>query len=324
MQKRKADDLLKEKDVKRERVDSSGGLSDNAAKKTEPPIPYRGTARPLHAQSSSRPISKSAGSTPTPSGPIKPSSDLVKAPVASTPTAPAPAPRGFAAILARGQAASQSAATQSFGAIKHKPVEKLSRKERIAKEKEEQLAAAAKAKAAGAASKAKPGPNGSMKSAQSKSTEKQSDKSKREAVDLGYKGTARSVTEPTYKGTAHLAKSHSAKPKPYDSSRLGADRSRSTSATASARRNNKGARRSGYTSYSSAEEDDESGGYGSDASSDMEAGFNDVEYEERAALRAAMQDDAAELAFERQLKTDKERRKAALARLSAERAKKRA
>jgi hypothetical protein len=51
----------------------------------------------------------------------------------------------------------------------------------------------------------------------------------------------------------------------------------------------------------------------SDGSSDMEAGAFDIEREEQAALRAAKEDDAKELALEMKLKREKEaRRKSAI------------
>lgn len=59
------------------------------------------------------------------------------------------------------------------------------------------------------------------------------------------------------------------------------------------------------------EEDDagEEGGYGSDASSDMEAGLMDIDEEEAAALRKAKEDDARELALENKLKREKEEKR---------------
>ena len=54
--------------------------------------------------------------------------------------------------------------------------------------------------------------------------------------------------------------------------------------------------------------DDDGYGY-SDESSDMEAGLDDIDMEEQKALRAAKEDDAKELAYETQLKREKEERK---------------
>ena len=57
--------------------------------------------------------------------------------------------------------------------------------------------------------------------------------------------------------------------------------------------------------YGEGDEDD----YGSDASSDMEAGAFDIDEEESKALKAAREDDAKELALENQLKREKEERR---------------
>lgn len=60
---------------------------------------------------------------------------------------------------------------------------------------------------------------------------------------------------------------------------------------------------------SEAEDYDEGNEYESDQSSDMEAGMDDIDMEEAAALRAAKLDDAKELALENDLKRDKEERR---------------
>src|SRR6201999_282952 len=61
--------------------------------------------------------------------------------------------------------------------------------------------------------------------------------------------------------------------------------------------------------YGEDEEDD----YGSDASSDMEAGLDDMDAEEQRALRYAKEEDAREQALENRLKREKEvKRKQAL------------
>jgi hypothetical protein len=309
LQKRKADDHIKEKDAKRERIGEASTPSENVIKKLEPSTVYRGTARSLDSQSSFKsvvpPTKPAVPKKPLPV-PVKPS------PARVAPAPPAVAPRGFAAILARGQAASQSVASQSFGAIKHKASE--NRKDRITREREEQTTnSKSKGKATIDKHANKTATNQSRKSTPSdlKGTEKRGEKPKREPVELGYKGTAKPM-ESTYKGTANFAKS-----KLLGSSKYNSDRSRSNSATASGRRSDD-TRRSRYDYYSEEEGYDE---YASDQSSDMEAGFLDVEGEERAALRAAIYDDAEELALERGLKSEKEKRKAALARLAAERAK---
>lgn len=64
---------------------------------------------------------------------------------------------------------------------------------------------------------------------------------------------------------------------------------------------------------------DEEDDYGSDASSDMEAGAFDIDQEEQKALRQAREDDAAELALENQLKREKEERRKRLMSLASKR-----
>jgi hypothetical protein len=58
--------------------------------------------------------------------------------------------------------------------------------------------------------------------------------------------------------------------------------------------------------------EDEQDDYGSDASSDMEAGLDDMDAEEQRALRVAKEEDAREQALENRLKREKEDRKQAL------------
>lgn len=70
------------------------------------------------------------------------------------------------------------------------------------------------------------------------------------------------------------------------------------------------------------DEDDEVGdeaGYGSDVSSDMEAGAFDIDEEEAAAGRKAKEDDARELALENKLKREKEERRRKLQALADKR-----
>ena len=70
-----------------------------------------------------------------------------------------------------------------------------------------------------------------------------------------------------------------------------------------------------YDDYLGTDEEDvgedveDEGGYGTDESSDMEAGAFDIDREEQTALKKAKQDDAKELALERQLAREKEERR---------------
>lgn len=56
-------------------------------------------------------------------------------------------------------------------------------------------------------------------------------------------------------------------------------------------------------------DEEDQGDYGSDVSSDMEAGAFELDEEETQTLRAAKEDDARELALEQRLKREKEERR---------------
>ena len=87
--------------------------------------------------------------------------------------------------------------------------------------------------------------------------------------------------------------------------------------TSSRSRHNQGRpeRMTKYEEYLATDEEDASDlvhdeeDYASDASSDMEAGLNDLDLEEQRALREAKQDDAREAAIENTLKREKEERR---------------
>ena len=88
-----------------------------------------------------------------------------------------------------------------------------------------------------------------------------------------------------------------------------------TSSTRSKHNQGHSERKTRYDEYLATDEEDASdivedeGDYGSDASSDMEAGLNDLDLEEQRALREAKQDDAREAAIENKLKREKEERR---------------
>ena len=109
----------------------------------------------------------------------------------------------------------------------------------------------------------------------------------------------------SYKGTMGLSASRPAKPLPkrkkYDEY-LGTDEEDVSD---------------DMDGYGEDEEDD----HGSEASSDMEAGLDDMDAEEQRALRAAKEEDARELALENRLKREKEERRRALQSLAEKRRK---
>lgn len=271
-------------------------------------IPYRGTAN----------VRPTTSSTIAPASAAKPMPNQAPAPTNKAPSVPAAAPKkgSYAEILARAKAAQE--AKTAIGSIKHKPVEKLAKKERPA-----QLAAAKGAQPAGAKSKqplAKDnkvsGPGRSRSPEKPKAKGAEPVKEKRKPLDLGYTGTMRpKPAEPAYKGTMGL--SAAARRSGYDSDRSRpVDRSRSTSSTAKAAP--KG--RYTYASYSDEEEEDDDGA--SDVSSDMEAAAWDLEEEEQMSLRVAKKEDEEALAEENRLKREKAEKKKKLEQLAASAAKK--
>ncbi|KAK4540775.1 hypothetical protein LTR36_008852 [Oleoguttula mirabilis] len=198
--------------------------------------------------------------------------------------------KGFAAMLEKAKAAEAAAKTAGGGGIKHKAVEKLSRRERerIRDEALAQQKAARKGQLA-QANRSKSGtPNGAAKP------------SLREKVpESTYKGTMKkAVVEPVaYKGTMGKVRSG---PQPAPKKGRAQDKY------------------GGYASWSdlddAEEEPDEPDDY--DSEDDMEGGFDDLEAEETAALRVARKEDQQALEEEEQLKREKLERKKRLEALS--------
>lgn len=201
------------------------------------------------------------------------------------------AKRGFASILEKAKAAQDAAKASNSGAgIVHKPAERLSKKDRL-RMREEALAQR-KAGKAGQPDRSRSGtPLGAKSStitSHSKDMIFKGTAKKKTAVPLSYKGTMRA------EGTAAKA----APPK-------------------------KGAPKDEYGGYASwsdlddAEDldEEEEEDYGSD-SDDMEGGFDDLQAEEMAALRAAKKEDDEALEEEARLKKEKMERQRRLQALS--------
>ncbi|KAJ5347140.1 Chromatin SPT2 [Penicillium brevicompactum] len=248
--------------------------SSSANSKPLPPKP----AAPNPAVKGNSSAATRAGSTP-------------KVAAKPTPAAAAaqskPPPKGsFAAIMAQAKAAQDKAPVQ-VGMLKHQagPKERLSKIERKKRQEEEQ----AKEKQARSGKKAVPGVSSKDKPARQRGTE-----------ELSYKGTAKPTQTPeppTYRGTAGLPSKRGAYDRRHQS------------------------RNSRQNEYLATDEEDEGdyGGYGgyddyySDASSDMEAGMDDVDREEAAALKFAKREDEEELRQEMAAKKEKLARMAELA-----------
>lgn len=206
-------------------------------------------------------------------------------------------------MLERAKAAQESA--KPLGLIKHHKTEKISRKER----ERLQAEAAAEAKkgkaAAGRVSKA-----GDRSRDTTPATGKAGAVQKeKKPVEVGYKGTMRPVSnQPAYRGTVQSGKSKA-------NTKYGGSRS--------------GGRDNGYARWSDEEEmmedddvDEEEDDIDS-ASSDMEAGMDEIDREEFTSAKIARTEDEEALRLENELKRQKLERKKKLEQLQAAAAKKR-
>ncbi|OJD32840.1 proteophosphoglycan ppg4 [Diplodia corticola] len=284
-------------------------------------MPYRGTAQPSGSAVARKPttyasVAKSGPSTnaaaakPVPKPVTKPAPAVSAAPAAS---GPAPKKGSYQEILARAKAAQQE--KPPVGAIKHKPLEKLTKKEKLAlQEKNKQAAAAAKDPKLALKQGLKPGLKGPAKGVDAKAGE--AVKEKKKAPDLGYQGTMRgtmrpAAKEPAYQGTMHKGAAAARRP--------GLDRGdRSRSGSLGPRPMEKR-----YRYYEDDDEEEEEN-YDSEGSSDMEAGIFDVDQEEQMSLRVARKEDEEALREEEALKRKKLERKQMLERMNSQAKKKRA
>lgn len=254
------------------------------SKPAPPPAAPKKTAANITKRDPSKPVARN-GALAT-SGPPKPAvAAKPVAPKKEGPPAKAPPKGSFADIMAQAKA-KQETNPNPVGGLKNKHVERekvswVEHKRRQTEAKRE-----AKARSAGRPYKPLPGskpPKPARKTAS--------------PVEPSYKGTAKPTPKapemPAYRGTAGLASNR--------------------------KHNDRGKRR--MNEYLGTDEEDEGdyGGYDdyySDASSDMEAGFDDQETEEAAALRFARQEDEKEQRMEeaaKQAKLERQKKLAALA-----------
>ncbi|CAG8371422.1 unnamed protein product [Penicillium salamii] len=257
------------------------------------PRPVSNTnSRPVPSKPAlSKPPSKSNASSATKAAP--PSKVAAKPAPAAAPVPSKPPPKGsFAAIMAQAKAAQDKAPVQ-VGMFKHQagPKERLSKVERKRRQEEE----LAKEKEARSGKKPAPGSGGSAKDKIGR---------KRDTEGPSYKGTAKPTQTPeppSYRGTAGLPSNRGSHDRRHQS------------------------RNSRQNEYLGTDEEDEGdyGGYGgyddyySDASSDMEAGMDDVDREEAAALKYAKREDEEELRQEMAAKKEKLERQRKLAALAS-------
>lgn len=216
------------------------------------------------------------------------SSNAVKPP-------PKPPQKGsYAEIMARAKEAQQSKAPSQIGMITHKSTEKV-RTSKLAERKREDQ-----------------------------------EKAKAPVQGQSSKSQANGKVDPRRRSASPVKKGDSAKPPRGPKPPLHAPAYRGTMGQAPrrARDDPNSKKPSRYDDYLGTDEEDEDdyGGYGggdgyySDQSSvDMEAGVDDIDEEERAADRAAREDDARELALENKLKREKLERKQKLAAMAQKR-----
>ncbi|KAF2238103.1 hypothetical protein EV356DRAFT_564295 [Viridothelium virens] len=283
--------------LKRKAENGNDDVQRKAAKTDLSSLGDRNTPKPrpaanVNSLSSRTPSFQGTAKSTTP----KPANSNIAGSSASASTAPK---SRYLATLEKAKAA--QAAKSSVGIIKHKPIERLQKKDRLA----------LKAEASGRKKPhaAKPAP--SSKDTRNGVKSEDASKVRPKPAESGYKGTMRpSAAAPTaYKGTMRASAStpNLAKGRP--------------SAPDKTRSKEKG-RMAGYASYSEAdsyddeddeelEEEEEEGGHGSDMSSDMEAGMDDVFDEEQLSLRVARKEDDEALKEENELRARKEARKRA-------------
>ncbi|KAK6005078.1 hypothetical protein QM012_007857 [Aureobasidium pullulans] len=307
--KRKADDAASNSKPKVARTDTNTSRSEQNTSLAPPPsrsttsspaqralvpppkaaIPYRGSGPSAKVQTTTKPST-------TQSAPVRPSAVST-----TSSTVSAPAKGGYLAVL---EAAKQNAeAAKLAGQIKHKPVEKLTKKDR--QRLVEEARAAQKGKPL--SKDAKAGLKARGKSAEPLVDAKSGipAKDKRKPVEVAYKGTMRSnaPAAPAYRGTMGGPGGAAARkplPNPSASSRSGYGAGRR------------------YASYSDEEEDEDDeleDDY--ESGSDMEAGVDEMYEEEEASARIARREDALALAEENELKRQKLERKRKLEELAS-------
>ncbi|KAI5268878.1 hypothetical protein E4T47_07472 [Aureobasidium subglaciale] len=309
--KRKAEDAASDFKPKVARTDTNTSRFESNASRAPPPsrsttsspaqratlpppkaaIPYRGSGPSTKTQ----PTPKIATASPAPTRPPTTSITPVSASASTK--------GGYLAVLER--AKQNAEAAKLAGQIKHKPVEKLTKKDRLRLVEE-----------ARAAAKGKPLANRDTKAGlkgRGKSVEPLADpktnapsKDKKKPVEVAYKGTMRAnaPAAPVYRGTmggpgGAAARKPIAKAQAPSRSGYGAGRR--------------------YASYSDEEEEEEDDEPEDDyeSGSDMEAGVDDLYEEEQASARIAKREDAIALAEENELKRQKAEKKRKLEALAS-------
>jgi len=283
--KRKAEEISTERPVKLPRP----GLSLQTDRNGQKPIKLNGN------------VTTSPATSKTASG----LSSIQNAQLSANAPAKAPAKGSYAEIMARAKQAQSSKTPSGLGMIKHQTTEKVKHSKLAERKKEDQQKGKVPIPAPGQSGR--PGLNGKVDP-------------RRRSVSPVKKGEQARLKQPKVpSGPLHGPPQAKAAAPAY----------RGTMGQAPKKsREEMRKKQSKYDDYlgTDEEEDDfieDDGGYGygrdepdyySDESSDMEGGFDDVEKEERLALKAAKDDDQRELELEMRLKKEKQDRLTALAR----------
>ncbi|KAG5943463.1 hypothetical protein E4U59_000334 [Claviceps monticola] len=304
--KRRADEDLRKNDFKAPRVVPSGAVS---AKPKAPQGQYTGSARPSSTTLGSKP----ASSVPN-LAKDEVSSRLSQTPAAAATTTRPPKKGSFAEILARGQRA--QAVMGQVGKIQHKKVEKGA----VKKSRDELPPSSTPAKGRAAASG---GYAGTAKPAQRVGDKGVAARPLAVGRGKGKAATAVAAAEAARKlkraASATTGYTGTARPKPDSQVRKG-DVPRGGALLTVPRHTVPKSKREeddydeeldDFIEYDD-EEDDAGGpryGYASDGSSDMEAGLEDIDHEERRAEYIGRREDLEEERLEKTLKSAKEERK---------------
>ncbi|ETI25803.1 hypothetical protein G647_02578 [Cladophialophora carrionii CBS 160.54] len=295
--------------VKRKAEDGSPKLPEklikpNPISTTTNRVTHRPAAPPLNAPKPANEKSEKSSFAPRPK--LEATADIPARVGTASITPPTTVPKGpakgsYAELMARAKQAQTEKAQQSqVGMIKHQPTHR----ERVSKvaerrRQEEEKAKASKEKIG--SSRPIPGGKQQVKS-RSVSPTKRTDQPR---VPKAPRPPLHAPPSSSYKGTMGITSGRTAKPPPkrrrYDEY-LGTDEEDVSD---------------DMGGYGEDEEDD----YGSDGSSDMEAGLDDLDAEEQRALKAAKEEDARELALENQLKREKEEKRKRLMALADKRRK---
>ncbi|KAG5952746.1 hypothetical protein E4U53_000016 [Claviceps sorghi] len=321
--KRKPDDDLRRNDFKAPRTVQSGSA---LVKPNAPRSQYTGSARP-----SSMLGSKSGSSMPKlgkAAPPSRPSPAPAPAPAAAAPPRGPPKKGSFAEILARGQRA--QAVMGQVGKIQHKKVEKGAAKK--VRDEAQLPSTPAKGRAVGgyggtAKSGQRNGQNVGQKPSASNAQRGNGARPAASGRGQGKAATAAGAAEEAaaakklkkaasattgYTGTARPKPGNPARKK--DAPRGGAllNIPRRTSSKTSRDEDDYDEELDDFIEYDDDEEEDVGGpryDYASDGSSDMEAGLEDIDHEERRAEFIGRREDLEEERLEKTLKMAKEERK---------------